>query len=118
MPAWSRGRVVLCGDAAWCATPLSGMGTTLALTGGYVLAREIERAPALAEAFDSYEQLMRPLVDRAQKLPPGVPRLAHPRSRTGVAVTRKLIGFAGSGPARRLARRLSMPDTDADQLPA
>jgi 2-polyprenyl-6-methoxyphenol hydroxylase-like FAD-dependent oxidoreductase len=118
MPAWSRGRVVLCGDAAWCATPLSGMGTTLALTGGYVLAREILRAPALAEALDSYELLMRPLVDRAQKLPPGVPRLAHPRSRAGVAVTRKLIGFAGSGPARRLARRLSMPDTDADQLPA
>jgi len=94
------------------------MGTTLALTGGYLLAREILRAPTLAEAFDAYERSMRPLVDRAQKLPPGVPRLAHPRSRAGVAVTRTLIGLAGSGPARRLARRLSAPVTEADQLPA
>ena len=29
------------GDAAWCASPISGMGTTLALLGAYVLAGEL-----------------------------------------------------------------------------
>ena len=35
---WSRGRVVLLGDAAHCASPASGQGTSLALVGAYVLA--------------------------------------------------------------------------------
>jgi 2-polyprenyl-6-methoxyphenol hydroxylase-like FAD-dependent oxidoreductase len=43
MPRWSAGRVVLTGDAAWCATPLAGLGTTLAVTGAYVLAGEMAR---------------------------------------------------------------------------
>ena len=44
LPAWSRGRVVLLGDAAWCPTPLSGLGTSLALVGAYVLAGELAAA--------------------------------------------------------------------------
>ncbi|HEX2284693.1 MAG TPA: FAD-dependent monooxygenase, partial [Mycobacterium sp.] len=31
MPSWSSGRVALVGDAGYCASPLSGMGTSLAL---------------------------------------------------------------------------------------
>lgn len=38
MDRWSNGRVVLTGDAAWCPTALSGIGTTLAIVGAYVLA--------------------------------------------------------------------------------
>lgn len=30
---WSRGRIAVLGDAAHCASPLSGMGTGLALVG-------------------------------------------------------------------------------------
>jgi len=37
-PCYANGRVGLVGDAAWCASPISGMGTTLALLGAYVLA--------------------------------------------------------------------------------
>jgi 2-polyprenyl-6-methoxyphenol hydroxylase-like FAD-dependent oxidoreductase len=33
MPRLSKGRIVLTGDAAWCATPIGGVGTTLAITG-------------------------------------------------------------------------------------
>ena len=32
------------GDAGYCATPLSGQGTSLALVGAYVLAGELGRA--------------------------------------------------------------------------
>src|SRR5579875_215440 len=41
MDAWSAGRVTLVGDAGYCASPLSGMGTSLALVGAYVLAGEL-----------------------------------------------------------------------------
>ena len=43
MDRWASGRVVLLGDAAWCVTPLGGIGATLALTGAYVLAGELAR---------------------------------------------------------------------------
>ena len=36
-----EGRVTLAGDAGYCASPLSGMGTSLALVGAYVLAGEL-----------------------------------------------------------------------------
>ena len=41
MPTWSSGRVGLVGDAGYCASPLSGMGTSLALVGAYLLAGEL-----------------------------------------------------------------------------
>jgi 2-polyprenyl-6-methoxyphenol hydroxylase-like FAD-dependent oxidoreductase len=37
MQTISQGRVTLVGDAGYCASPLSGMGTSLALVGAYVL---------------------------------------------------------------------------------
>jgi 2-polyprenyl-6-methoxyphenol hydroxylase-like FAD-dependent oxidoreductase len=70
LPAWSRGRVVLLGDAAWCPTPLTGLGTSLALVGAYVLAGELAAAD-LPTALRSYEEVLRPYVTTAQKLPPG-----------------------------------------------
>ena len=47
MPTISRGRVTLAGDAGYCASPLSGMGTSLALVGAYVLAGELGSADSL-----------------------------------------------------------------------
>ncbi len=43
LSVYSRGRVIVVGDAAWAAGP-TGMGTTLALVGAYVLAGELDRA--------------------------------------------------------------------------
>ena len=41
MDRWSRGRVALVGDAAYCCSPLSGQGTSVALLGAYILAGEL-----------------------------------------------------------------------------
>lgn len=69
MPSWSQGRVVLAGDAAHCASPFSGQGTSLALVGALVLARELARTPEdFAQAFAAYEKRMRPFVDINQAL--------------------------------------------------
>jgi 2-polyprenyl-6-methoxyphenol hydroxylase-like FAD-dependent oxidoreductase len=66
MDRWSAGRVTLVGDAGYCATPLSGQGTSLAMVGAYVLAQELGSDPATA--FDRYEQRMRPFVAQNQAL--------------------------------------------------
>jgi 2-polyprenyl-6-methoxyphenol hydroxylase-like FAD-dependent oxidoreductase len=69
MPQWSQGRVVLVGDAAYCASPMSGQGTSIALIGAYVLAGELAGAygdPACA--FAEFESVMRPFVEANQAL--------------------------------------------------
>jgi 2-polyprenyl-6-methoxyphenol hydroxylase-like FAD-dependent oxidoreductase len=69
MPTWSKGRVVLAGDAAHCASPFTGQGTSLALVGAFVLARELLRYPEqLTQAFAAYEQRIRPYVNLNQGL--------------------------------------------------
>ena len=69
MAQWSRDRVVLVGDAGYCASPLSGQGTSLALVGAYVLAGELAAAGgAYQAAFQQYEKEMRPFVGLNQAL--------------------------------------------------
>jgi 2-polyprenyl-6-methoxyphenol hydroxylase-like FAD-dependent oxidoreductase len=69
LDSYARGRICLTGDAAWCASPRSGMGTTLAMVGAYVLAHELRTAGSdYPAAFDRYQRLMAPYVARCQKL--------------------------------------------------
>lgn len=69
MPYWHQGRVALVGDAGYCASPLSGQGTSLALVGAYVLAGELQLAAGNHKmAFERYHDLMRPYVDKNQSL--------------------------------------------------
>ncbi len=71
LDSYSRGRVALVGDAAYCAAPLSGMGTSLAIVGAYVLAGELAAADDHVKAFGAYESEMRGFVDACQKLAQG-----------------------------------------------
>ncbi|WP_219463070.1 FAD-dependent monooxygenase [Nonomuraea rhizosphaerae] len=66
MERWSEGRVTLVGDAGYCASPLSGQGTSLAMVGAYVLAQELGGDPH--GAFERYETRMRPFVQTNQDL--------------------------------------------------
>jgi 2-polyprenyl-6-methoxyphenol hydroxylase-like FAD-dependent oxidoreductase len=69
MPRWSKGRVALVGDAAYCPSPLTGQGTSLAIIGAYVLAQELARTPDdHSGAFERYEARMRPFVDKNQAI--------------------------------------------------
>ncbi|KAL9038300.1 MAG: hypothetical protein Q9214_005335 [Letrouitia sp. 1 TL-2023] len=86
-----KGRVALLGDSAWCASPVAGMGTTLAISGAYVLAGELSRQPTTAEALKAYEGTMRPFIDLAQKIPPGAPGIACPQTKTGVWILRTVM---------------------------
>ena len=67
MDTWHRGRVVLVGDAAHCASGLSGRGTSLAITGTWLLAQALRAHRGdLEAAFEEYETRQRPYVFRAQ----------------------------------------------------
>lgn len=69
MESWSQGRIALLGDAAFCASPMSGQGTSLALIGAYVLAGELAAASGNhRKAFAEYEREMRPFVEANQAL--------------------------------------------------
>ncbi|MBB5080726.1 FAD-dependent monooxygenase [Nonomuraea endophytica] len=77
MDRWSRGRIALVGDAAWCPSPLSGMGTGLSVVGAYVLAGEIA-AHGHVDGFAAYERIMRDYVAGAQKSAVGVSKFMVP----------------------------------------
>ncbi|HEY2748883.1 MAG TPA: FAD-dependent monooxygenase [Polyangia bacterium] len=69
LPRWSAGRVVLVGDAAYCPSPSSGQGTSLALVGAHVLAAELAAADgAHVAAFARYQSRMREFVAHNQTL--------------------------------------------------
>lgn len=91
----SSGRVVLLGDAGYCPSPLSGEGTSLALVGAYVLAGCIATYDNVGEAFTHYEKQMRPFIDRAQNLPPGVPWIVNPQTSWGIRVLNNTVWVAG-----------------------
>ena len=93
---WSSGRVAAVGDAAYAPSPFSGMGTSLAFIGAYILAGEISRQPEkIPAALESYERLLRPYVESVQKLPPGIPWIISPQSELGVKVFENVLWGIG-----------------------
>ncbi|BBY14736.1 FAD-dependent monooxygenase [Mycolicibacterium litorale] len=69
MDRWSAGRIALVGDAAHCASPLSGQGSSLALIGAYVLGGELGAAHGdHVRGFTRYEAALRGYVADNQAL--------------------------------------------------
>lgn len=117
MPRWSKGRIALVGDAAYCASPISGMGTSLGLCGAYVLAGELGRHADHSQAFAAYETLMRPYVKQAQSVLKFAPRLASPHSRAGIALGHAVLRLATAPGFKILFGKLLSPQADAIELP-
>jgi 2-polyprenyl-6-methoxyphenol hydroxylase-like FAD-dependent oxidoreductase len=121
MPSWSSGRVTLVGDAGYCASPLSGMGTSLALVGAYILAGEIGPAESLdaqriAGGLQCYGAKMRPYVDKCQDLPNTIDRYA-PKSAYDIAINAMAMKWMQRWPLRPIAARLWFKTADAIDLP-
>ncbi|GJG88896.1 FAD-binding monooxygenase [Gemmatimonadetes bacterium T265] len=117
MDRWSKGRIALVGDAGYCASPISGMGTSLALCGAYVLAGELGRHADHARAFAAYETIMRPYVEQAQSVPKFAPRLASPHSRLGIALGYAVLRMTNAPGFKTALGRLLSPNADAIDLP-
>jgi 2-polyprenyl-6-methoxyphenol hydroxylase-like FAD-dependent oxidoreductase len=122
MQSWSRGRVTLCGDAGYCASPLSGMGTSLALVGSYLLGGELGPAPDglssehVDGALASYDRLMRPYVGKCQDLPSGVDGYA-PMSNSDIVITAQVMKWMQRWPFRSFAAKKFFTTADSIALP-
>jgi 2-polyprenyl-6-methoxyphenol hydroxylase-like FAD-dependent oxidoreductase len=119
MPQWSRGRIIVTGDAAWCVTPLGGGGTSIALTGAYVLAAYLSHAQdgRIDMALQRYEQWMRPIVEAVQDLPKGTPDLFYPESQIGVNILRMVQRALASKPLRKIGASFAHVAQTDQQLP-
>ena len=100
LDSWSCDRVVLAGDAAYCPSVNTGMGTTSGIVGAYVLAGEIGRSCGerptkedIVSALTAYECTFRPFMDEVQKgvLEDGG---SLPSGKFGIAIFNMLISVA------------------------
>jgi 2-polyprenyl-6-methoxyphenol hydroxylase-like FAD-dependent oxidoreductase len=125
MERWSRGRVALVGDAAFCVSLMAGQGSALAMTAAYVLAGELAEADGRhEEAFARYENHLRAFIAAKQR---GAGRFAGafaPRTGWGLFLRNQAIkAFAIPGLARMMFGRdiadtLSLPGYDWRRLPS
>ncbi|KAH9890197.1 monooxygenase [Xylariomycetidae sp. FL2044] len=135
----ARGRVALLGDAGYCPSPISGLGTTASLVGAYVLAGEIARfasasssssgdgvvageerkspTETVEDALKRYDEVMRPFVDKMQTLFPGAPGLVYPRYWWGVSLLNTLVSTVSTLRLDKLALMLAPEDKGGLALP-
>lgn len=107
MDSWSRGRVALIGDAAFCVSLVAGQGSALAMISAYVLAGELARADgSYREALSAYESRLRSYIARKQR---GAKRFATafaPRTSRGLWFRNQVIkAFSLPGAARFVVGR-------------
>lgn len=92
-PTLHKGRFVMVGDAGYAPGP-TGTGTSLALTGAYLLAGEVGKHPGdLAAGLKGYEEQIRPLVNRMQKIPPLIPGMFAPQTAWGIWLRNMIFAF-------------------------
>ncbi|KAF4334891.1 FAD binding domain protein [Fusarium beomiforme] len=66
LPQWSKGRILLLGDAAHCLTLLSGQGAGMALVSAEMLGKELMATQDLTHALVNHEKKLRPMIERLQ----------------------------------------------------
>lgn len=118
MDKWSNGRVICLGDTAYAPTPLTGMGTTLALTGAHVLAgglSKLKEGEHPAVAFEAYEEAFNPWVESQQSIPWFVPGVAHPNSPLKRRIFNTLVAAISAIVARITASAWSMKRLQGDK---
>jgi 2-polyprenyl-6-methoxyphenol hydroxylase-like FAD-dependent oxidoreductase len=114
---WSKGRVTLLGDAAFCVSLLAGQGSALAMVAAYVLAGELYRANGdYAKAFQRYQDLFGPFVSRKQEAALRFAGSFAPRSKASMFLRNRIfdllkIGWiADLAAGRDLVDRIALPN--------
>ena len=116
MPAWSKGRVTLIGDAAYCPSLLAGEGAGFALAGAYLLAGELQRANGdHVLAYRTYEQRFRPFIERKQRSAVQFAGGLTPKTRLGLIVRDLVLRLTAFSPINDWLMRRFV--TDQFELP-
>jgi 2-polyprenyl-6-methoxyphenol hydroxylase-like FAD-dependent oxidoreductase len=106
LDSWSRGLVGLLGDAAFCSSPSSGQGTSLALVGAYVLAGELAACGGdYAAGLAAYERRLRPWALVNQKLGRDYAATTVPLTEKGIRMQRLAMRALRYLPAKLLFRQ-------------
>jgi 2-polyprenyl-6-methoxyphenol hydroxylase-like FAD-dependent oxidoreductase len=95
LPRWSRGRVVLLGDAGYAVSLLAGQGASLGVAGAYVLADQLARARTVDAALAGYERLWRPVAEEKQRSGRAGARWFLPATRGQLRIRRAALHLAG-----------------------
>lgn len=116
-PSWSRGRVALTGDAAFCVSLLAGQGSALAMIAAYILAGELHRSHGdYAGAFARYQRLFSPFVLAKQNAALRLAGAFAPKSKLSLFVRNQIFNLmaipwiADRAIGRDLADRIELPD--------
>ncbi|MET0318203.1 MAG: FAD-dependent monooxygenase [Rhodococcus fascians] len=121
-PRWSKGRVALLGDTAFCNATFGGVGTSFALIGAYVLAGELSLTDDLPTALAAYERFMSSCADDTPPIRAGVLRRANPETSVGIRalhagakivsnpVVKKAMGLVGSRLVHLPTDELALPE--------
>ena len=118
LESWSQGRIALLGDAAYCASPLSGHGATIAMVGAYVLAAELARAGGdHTTAFSNYRRIASPWIARVQASARRQGRLMTPETEFGIRFRATITRVAERLPAKQWLVRDSMTLSNSFALP-
>lgn len=117
MPQWTRDRVALVGDAAYCVSLLAGQGSALAMIGAHVLAGELHLANGdHRKAFARYEARLRDFMLNKQHAAKGFASSFAPKTSVGLFVRNQLSKVLQLPFVADLA--LSSGLRDAIELPA
>ncbi|KXG51510.1 Monooxygenase, FAD-binding [Penicillium griseofulvum] len=112
----AKGRVVLVGDAGYCPSVLTGLGTTASLVGAYVLAGELARhGDNVSATLESYERVLQPYVEKAQQLPPM--NLAIFRSKLGLNISYFALAILSKLRIDSLVKALTKDEKETWELP-
>ncbi|RFU75885.1 hypothetical protein TARUN_6347 [Trichoderma arundinaceum] len=107
LDSWFSGNVALVGDAAYCPSALTGMGTTCAIVGAYIMAGEISRhcgnakdgarepSDGLDVALKAYDDNFRPFMEQVTRGvgDDGIFWHLMPSSKFAVALVNLMIGI-------------------------
>jgi 2-polyprenyl-6-methoxyphenol hydroxylase-like FAD-dependent oxidoreductase len=98
---WSRGRIVLLGDAAHATTPGSGQGAAQALEDAVALAHALGEGVEIEDALARYESIRRPRADLTQKLSRQDDRAAQLANPLGCRLRNAIASHIPAGFQRR-----------------
>ncbi|ATG50826.1 2-polyprenyl-6-methoxyphenol hydroxylase [Brachybacterium vulturis] len=98
-PRWSRGRIVLAGDAAHAPSLLAGQGTSVAIAGAEALARSLRATgPYVQAGLAEYERRWRPTAEKVQRSGRRSAAFFTPSSPAqlrGQQIARRVVGLPG-----------------------
>jgi 2-polyprenyl-6-methoxyphenol hydroxylase-like FAD-dependent oxidoreductase len=91
---WTRDRVALLGDAAFCVSLLAGQGSALAMAAAYILAGELYKANGdYAAAFKRYQEIFAPFIAAKQRAALRLAGAFTPKSKTALFLRNQVMNL-------------------------